>query len=464
MIASRRIRDSIHGFIHLNDTECRIVDTPLFQRLRSISQLAMAKLVYPGALHTRFDHTLGVFHVASKMCEKLQIDPDHTKLIRYAALLHDLGHGPFSHVSETILDRLSAPGLGDQAGQKDKIHELITGRIIVEHPDLKVLSEHERENVKKLLKNGFGDQLYKQIISGPLDADKQDYLLRDSYFCGVKYGEFDLRQLHESFIVEEEDEEKLLMVDENGLHALEQFVLAKYYLTTQVYRHKVRMVSDCMLVRALQLGVEVDNIEFLRTLYCYDSKNPSYLDNYLSWNDYRLTTALLAADHDQHFAGKLFRRLVNRQLLKVVAHIPLGPLIQASGQSEFDNVFKSLQGEIESKTAEYLKTAGYNDIQNEFVIAHHYRIENVRKQAANSEKSIRIRKSAGVENFETASSLFKSIDEKMKESHLIVFAPVIFDDKIKRRKIQQQVEDLLSGFLSSKLSNQKELIVEQPTL
>ena len=116
------------------------------------------------------------------------------------------------------------------------------------------------------------------------------------------------------------------------------------------------------------------------------------------------------------------------------------------------------------KPAEYLKTAGYNDIQNEFVIAHHYRIENVRKQAANSEKSIRIRKSAGVENFETASSLFKSIDEKMKESHLIVFAPVIFDDKIKRRKIQQQVEDLLSGFLSSKLSNQKELIVEQPTL
>ncbi len=461
MIASRRIRDPIHGFIHLDDTECRIVDTPLFQRLRSISQLAMAKLVYPGALHTRFDHTLGVFHVASKMCVKLGIDPDHTKLICHAALLHDLGHGPFSHVSETILDHLSPPGLGDEAGQKDKIHELITARIILEHPDLKVLPDHEREDVKKLLKNGLGDQLYKQVISGPLDADKQDYLLRDSYFCGVKYGEFDLRQLRESLIVDEEDGEQLLMVDENGLHALEQFVLAKYYLTTQVYRHKVRMVSDCMLVRALQLGVQTDNIEFLRKLYCYDAEDSGYLDNYLSWNDHRLTAAILAEEHKDHLAGQLFRRLMQRRLLKVVARIPLGPLIKASGQSEFEQVFKSLRSEVESRTAEYLKTVGFDDLQNEFVIAHHYRIENVRKQAANSEKSIRIRKSDRIENFETASTLFQSIDEKMKENHLIVFAPVIFDDRIKHRRIQQQVEEMLSIFLSVKLSPQKELSFEQ---
>ena len=112
---AREIRDPIHGFVRLQGRECDLIDTPIFQRLRRIHQLAKAYMVYPGALHTRFDHTLGVREIAGRMCHRLNIGDDHARLINIAALLHDLGHGPFSHVSESILDALSTSNLGKVA-------------------------------------------------------------------------------------------------------------------------------------------------------------------------------------------------------------------------------------------------------------------------------------------------------------------------------------------------------------
>jgi uncharacterized protein len=327
MIGSRKIRDPIHSFVHLQDRECRIVDTPLFQRLRLIRQLAMANLVYPGAVHSRFDHTLGVFAVASEMCRALDIDPNYVPIIRFAALLHDLGHGPFSHVSETVLDRLSEADVATEAGQKDKIHELITQQIILENSNLSELSDPERQRVATLLKSGLDDPVYRQIVSGPVDADKQDYLLRDSYFCGVNYGVFDLHQLHECMTLREEDGEKVLMIEQNGLHALEQFVLAKYYLTTQVYRHKVRLITDAMLVRALEIGVRRDGIQFLKDLYIYIPKSKDYLNNYLRWDDQRIVVELLSDGHRETVAAQVFRRLVNRELFKTVTTFSLRELL-----------------------------------------------------------------------------------------------------------------------------------------
>ena len=98
-----RVRDPVHNFVHLHDKEMKLVDTPVFQRLRGIRQLAMANLVYPGALHTRFDHSLGVCHVAGLMAVELGVEGEDVELVRLAALLHDIGHGPFSHVSENSL-------------------------------------------------------------------------------------------------------------------------------------------------------------------------------------------------------------------------------------------------------------------------------------------------------------------------------------------------------------------------
>jgi len=456
MISTRRIRDPIHGFICLNDRECQIVDTPLFQRMRSIRQLAMASLVYPGALHTRFDHTLGVFSVARDLCEALSIDENMKPLVRFAALLHDLGHGPFSHVSESVLDSLSPPGLEEEAGKKDKIHELITQKIITTHEDLRSLSDPERQQIAALLKSGVGDRLHREIVSGPLDADKQDYLLRDSHFCGVEYGIYDIDQLHRSLTVGEEDGEKVLIVDDNGIHALEQFVLAKYYLTTQVYRHKVRLITDTMLVRAIELAVRKDKISFLRDLYTY-SDTPEYLANYLEWDDRHLTVALLEKEHEKTFAGDLFRRLTQRKLFKRVLALPLRPVVETSGVSDFEERFPAMRPELETAIAEELQKRGFGVIPPEHVILHYYRIESVRTQSRNSERAIRVRQDGGVAPFEDVSTLFNSIDQRLREEHLEAFAPVHFTDDKSKRAAQQHHREFLRDLLTQKLSAQQQL-------
>lgn len=125
-----QVRDPVHNFVRLTDEEVNVVNTPVFQRLRGIKQLALANLVYPGALHTRFDHSIGVCHVAGMMAEELNLRDEDRKLVRLAALLHDLGHGPFSHVSEDALERFANRETLSAGEKKEKIHELITGQLI----------------------------------------------------------------------------------------------------------------------------------------------------------------------------------------------------------------------------------------------------------------------------------------------------------------------------------------------
>lgn len=185
------MRDPIHGFVELAGDEIDIVETPVFQRLRGIRQLAFANLVYPGALHTRFGHTLGVFHVTSLLCDVFDFSSDDRKLVRLAALLHDLGHGPFSHVSEDALDIFAdREKLKERlaGGDTAKIHELVTQDILRCDPDLsRHIAPAAIDRIQQLLAAGYGEPVLRDVVSGPLDSDKQDYLLRDSYFCGVKY-------------------------------------------------------------------------------------------------------------------------------------------------------------------------------------------------------------------------------------------------------------------------------------
>lgn len=198
MSKPREIRDPIHGFIQISGTECDIVDSRVFQRLRKVRQLAMAYLVYPGAVHSRFEHTLGVRHVAGQMCARLNVDEEHTDTIQKAALLHDIGHGPFSHVSEMVLEELGGDNFPkNEAGERDKIHEFVTRIVIRTDKELAhLISGKQREQIISLLDDGLDQPLYRGIISGPIDADKQDYLLRDSYYCGVQYGRYDIARLH----------------------------------------------------------------------------------------------------------------------------------------------------------------------------------------------------------------------------------------------------------------------------
>ena len=465
MSSERNIRDPIHGFISVQGRELDVLDTPLFQRLRRIHQLAMARLVYPGALHTRFDHTLGVLHVAGRLCRQLDVDLHHTKIIRLAALLHDIGHGPFSHVSESILTRISGNELANKAGTREKIHELITQQIILECTDLDhSLSKKDREEVVKLLRDGLDRSLYRDIISGPLDADKQDYLLRDSYYCGVNYGVYDLDQLHNTLTKASDAGDELMVVDEAGVHSLEQFVLAKYYLTTQVYRHKVRLITDTMLVRAMLLGVEEDKLPFLEKLYRFptdETERPAYFVNYLTWDDQRLSVELLKPEHAATQAGQMFRRLVDRRLFKRVINLKtreLDGILPAAVSQRFSEKQKLLEAEAAGKLSELTGM----EISPSQVIFHLYKIESVRTQARNDEAGILIKGSTGIVRLEDESVLFQSINESMRDENLDCYAPLPECDEKERRSIVEQMRGWFLSRLKHHFDDQLNLIPAQP--
>ena len=278
----------------------------------------MANLVYPGAVHTRFDHTLGVRHVAARMAESVELDEELGRLVRIAALLHDIGHGPFSHVSENVLERYADPDRLGPDRKREKIHEVITAQMIRNDKDLvRIVGQDTCGAVAALLSEGHGPPALRSLVSGPLDADKQDYLLRDSLFCGVQYGVFDAEQLHRSLVLEGDKDDAELMIDPDaGVHAVEQFVLAKYYLTRNVYAHRVRLITDHMITRAIVLGIEKDGIEELRRLFTFDDSSQFY-ENYIVWDDARFFQEFCVGGKDG-LCKDLLDRLRGRRLLKRV--------------------------------------------------------------------------------------------------------------------------------------------------
>ncbi len=238
---SLALRDPIHDYIHLDDLEAAVLQSRPMQRLRSVRQLGLANLVFPGAEHSRFSHVLGAMELAGKMYDVLaerkpdllERDPRSPlrRNVRLAALLHDIGHAPFSHSSEELFEE----GID---------HEQMTEHLLA-LPELCDLFETDDaevgiEPVRKILRGDGGDpsdRLLAQIVSGELDVDKMDYLLRDSHYCGVGYGNYDLGRLLETIVPLQEPETGQwgLGIEEGGVHAYEALVLARYYMFTQVY-------------------------------------------------------------------------------------------------------------------------------------------------------------------------------------------------------------------------------------
>ncbi len=235
------LRDPVHGFVHADPLEAALVNSRPLQRLRWIRQLGLTSFVYPGAEHSRFSHALGAMHLAGRVYDALAargtaplpIGPAsrERRLARIAALLHDQGHAPFSHSAEELFE--------------DAIdHEEMTRRLL-DLPDVRAIFDQlgdgiAAEDVKRLLAGKFEapiDRLLCQIVSGELDVDKMDYLLRDSLFCGVRYGHYDLDRVLETILPLADPETGTwgIGVDEGGIHALEALVMARYYMFTQVY-------------------------------------------------------------------------------------------------------------------------------------------------------------------------------------------------------------------------------------
>ncbi|HYU35292.1 MAG TPA: HD domain-containing protein [Thermoanaerobaculia bacterium] len=240
LTAPLSLRDPVHGFIRADALESALINSRPVQRLRFIHQLGFAFLVFPGAEHSRFSHVLGAMHLAGRVYDALCAKSAgllpagarsrERRLVRAAALLHDVGHAPFSHSAEELFE-----------GGID--HEEMTRRLLALPEIGEVFARHgdglAPGDVVRLLAGG-GDateRLLARIISGELDADKMDYLLRDSLYCGVRYGSYDLERLLDTILPIEDPETGAwgTGVEEGGVHALEALVMARYYMFTQVY-------------------------------------------------------------------------------------------------------------------------------------------------------------------------------------------------------------------------------------
>ena len=295
-----KIRDPVHGFIFLTELEKEIIDSEPFRRLRNIRQLAFTNLVYPGAEHSRFSHSLGVMEFSSRIFETLmRKDKEliesrlgwhedyfvkYWQLIRLASLLHDIGHAPFSHASEDCFE-------------KNYKHEDYTRIIIKSEYISKIIDEYVRqtgirhEEVSAFFEKRSVDEnisFLKPIFSGEMDSDRMDYLLRDSLFSGVGYGRFDYERLIVSLCLVElpESGNPVIAVEEGGVHALEALILARYFMFTQVYFHRVRRSLDFHLTRFVQKTIGKYPREVTDFLACDDKyvidkmkQNPNNVDS-----------------------------------------------------------------------------------------------------------------------------------------------------------------------------------------
>jgi putative nucleotidyltransferase with HDIG domain len=291
------IIDPIHDFIRVYEHELSIIDSPLFQRLRRIRQLSGAHLTYPAAQHTRFEHSLGVMHIASQaghaLNEKGFLKSDDIEIIRLAGLLHDIGHGPFSHLFEEII-------------QEKKISHENFGREIILKSEIGDSLSKNGFNKKLIAKIAFGDskfQYMNEIVSGTLSADMMDYLLRDGYFTGAEHAKIDHKRITQSLNVHQ----KKLALERSALYSFESMMHSRYQMFKAVYFHKTVRAAEVMLIEALRLSDD----EFGFTTF--------NLNEYVKLTDeYVLSTLTSSTSSKLKRARQFAQDYQDRKLLKCV--------------------------------------------------------------------------------------------------------------------------------------------------
>lgn len=309
------LNDPIYGFITItNPLIYDLIQHPYFQRLRRISQMGMSSLVYPGAHHTRFHHALGCMHIMQKTIQVLKfkgtdISAEEETALNIAILLHDIGHGPFSHAMEHSI-------------AEDVYHEAIS---LLFMNKLNEIFEGKLTLAIQIFKGEYHRHFMLQLISSQLDMDRMDYLKRDSFYSGVAEGNINSERLIQMFDVQDD----MLVIEEKGIYSVEKFLVARRLMYWQAYLHKTSVAAELIMTKILkrakeltQQGVHVPASDpllfFMQNKVTLDDFNDDVLTQFSYLDDFDIMSAVKAWQFNDDFVlSELSKMIINRDLLKI---------------------------------------------------------------------------------------------------------------------------------------------------
>ena len=314
------LKDPVHSYIHIHyEVIWNCLDSKEFQRLRRIRQLGGDFQVYPTAEHSRFSHSLGVYEIVRRMVTEVkslcvELTEYEKVCVMLAGLLHDVGHGPFSHAFEHVTNHS---------------HEEYTAKIILGNTELnailRAVSENLPQDIVSIIQHTHENDILNQIVSGQLDADRMDYLLRDSYFTATSYGQFDLERILRTMRVRKTNEgRKVIVVKYTGIHSVEDYIMARYQMYWQVYYHPVARSYEAVFIQLFNrlkdiFKVDKDYFEDMKVLIPFLEKSEVSVEEYFKLDENSLLyCCALIQDKEDKIAADLARRLQNRNLFEYV--------------------------------------------------------------------------------------------------------------------------------------------------
>ncbi|MCP4914307.1 MAG: HD domain-containing protein [Oligoflexia bacterium] len=390
------IRDPVHGSIHILDEETPIIRNEFFQRLRNIKQLGFSEYVFPGATHTRFIHSIGVMNVGERAFNKLFKDfketPELLKLketFKLGCLLHDIGHAPLSHTTEIVMPNLTELKIPEEFLSKKDIgrdrratHEDYTIKSIADSSfaeSFKLVEEEygvKRKYIADLIRGHTDHHDYftidgvsyfpilHQLISSELDCDRMDYLLRDSYFCGVSYGGYDLDWLLDNLKICIEDDKAFLGITERSVVTFDDFLLSRYHMFVMVYFH----------YRAVCLE---------QLLYKYFETEP---------NEYTIPADIESyVEHDDHFLMKVLRNSKNKYANAIIKNEIPQKIYESFNDTQLKKLY-SIQSWLDEQGIEYIRGSSRGRLSKYYSDSHtpvdKYSMKVVRQSLGNKDSQV----------------------------------------------------------------------------
>lgn len=428
------IRDPVHGSIPILDAEIEIIEHPFFQRLRNIKQLGFAEYVFPGATHTRYLHSIGVMNVSSLVFNSLFPDQNSADIkrlretLRLGCLLHDIGHAPLSHSTETVMPMVSTLKLPRQfkvTKDRQASHEDYT---------IKSITDSSFTNSFKGVRKEFGIEpdavaelvigdtvnpdyftingtnyfpLLHQLVSSEMDCDRMDYLLRDSYFCGVSYGKFDLDWIIDNLKICKEGQNAYLGISERAISTFDDFLLSRFHMFMMVYFHYRAVCLEQMLFR--------------------------YFDS--SKNEYSIPADIEAyLDHDDPYLYKVLKNSDNVWAKRIVMNNIPKKILETFGSTDLTQM-KNLEDFLRQENIDYIKCSSSGRLSK------YYSANSPQQKYPMKvlKESSLAKNHSTVKNIQDATDLF----EKYSESHAVNRIHCDFDEL--STSAQKKIIDIIQG-------------------